>query len=86
MECGGGDEYRSLPPRKQIARDVTLYKIDRYILVKVVIRNFRRATHLGLINLDLFKFLAGPFLPGEGMAQFDFEGGLLSMCSKDLYI
>ena len=43
-------------------------------------------THLGFIYLDLFKFRDGPFLHYEGMDQFDFEGGLLSMCFKDLYV
>ena len=42
--------------------------------------------HLGFIYLDLFKFRDGPFLHYEGMDQFDFEGGLLSMCFKDLYV
>ena len=32
-------------------------------------------THLGLFNLDLFKFRAVQFLRYEGIAQFDFEGG-----------
>ena len=42
--------------------------------------------HLGFIYLDLFKFRDGPFLHYEGMDQFDFEGGLLSMCFKDSYV
>ena len=45
-----------------------------------------KLTHLGFIYLDLFKFRDVPFLRYEGLEQFDFEGGLLSMCFKNLYV
>ena len=55
------------------------------MVVVVQLYTVEDLSHLGFIYLDLFKFRDGPFLHYEGMDQFDFEGGLLSMRFKNIY-